>query len=240
MAISKNVDFPHSQNKKKYASKVQESSTTPILDNTTYLPVPGPRGDRGDRGPKGDTGPKGPQGEKGDRGAPGTNGKDGKSSIGVYEQQIGWAYYGNSDINYTKTGATKGDDGWVKLFVNGLEVDTTEKYIFKGGTGLYNTSTKKFNLKSLKLGAQLSIRYDLEITTLQNNTEVWMKTFYPDLDNDVTTFVANLKYQFSYDLSVTHNIFVDHKQKVASGLMPAILTDLDALARLRGIYISVS
>lgn len=240
MAISKNVDFPHSQNKKKYASRVQESSAVPAIDNTTYLPVPGPKGDRGDRGPKGDRGPEGPRGEKGDKGTPGVNGKDGKSVIGVSDQQLGWAYYSNSDTDYIKTGATRGDDGWVKLGVDGLEVDTTEKYIYKGGTGLYNVSTKKINLKSLKLGAQLTIRYDVEISTMQNNTEVWMKTFYPDLDNDVTTFVANLKYQFVYDLSITHHIFVDHKQKMASGLVPAILTDLDALARLKGIYISVS
>lgn len=242
MAISKNVDFPHSP-KKKYAAKVQENSGTPTLENVTYLPVPGPKGDRGDRGPKGDLGPQGnpgPKGDKGDPGKDGRNGKDGKSVAGVYDQQIGWAYYGNSNESFVKTGATRGDDGWVSLSVDGLEVTTTEKYIYRGGTGLYNPSTKKMNLKSLQLGAQLSIRYDIEIHTMSNNTEVWFKTFYPNLEDAVTTFVANLKYQFTYDLSVHHNLFVDNKNKLASGLVPAILTDLDGLARLKGIYISVS
>lgn len=239
MAISKNVEFPHSP-KKKYAAKVQETAATPTMDNVTYLPVPGPKGERGDRGPKGDSGPEGKPGLKGDKGDPGKNGKDGISVAGVYGQQIGWAYYGNSNENFVKTGATRGEDGWVSLSVDGLEVTTTEKYIYKGGTGLYNPSTKKMNLRSLKLGSQLSVRYDVEINTMSSNTEVWFKSYYPGLEDDITTFVANLKYQFVYDLSIHHNIFVDNKNKIAAGLVPAILTDLDGLARLKGIYISVS
>lgn len=239
MAISKNVDFPHSP-KKKYASKVQESASVPSIDSVAYLPVPGPQGQRGDRGPKGDTGPEGPRGPQGEKGDAGKNGKDGRSIAGIYEQQIGWAYYGNSSENQIKTGATRGEDGWVNLFVDAQDRATTEKYIHKNGTGLYNPGTKKMNLRSLAIGTQLSIRYDIELNTLGNNTEVWFKTFYPGLEESVVTFVANLKYQFTYEFSVHHKIFVDNKSKMSAGLIPAMLTDLDALARLRGIYISVS
>jgi hypothetical protein len=243
MTISRSMDFP-GKKKPSYSKATQQLQ--PVEDGIVYLPTPGPQGARGDRGPKGDPGETGPQGPKGDTGLPGKDGKDGKpgkdgeSNIGIYKQQIGWAYYSNAADKLIKTGADKGDDGWVNLKIDKLGKETNESYIFTGGTGLYSDSAKRINLRSLALGSQLEIRYDLEITTLLNNTEVWMKSFYPDLEDATTTFVANLKYQFTYDLSVSHKMFLDKKQKLTTGLVPAILTDLDALVRLKGMYISVS
>ena len=234
------MDFP---GKKKPSYSKATEQLKPVEDGIVYLPTPGPQGTRGDRGPKGDpgdVGPQGPRGEQGPAGKDGRDGKDGESNIGVYGQQIGWAYYSNVSEKLIKTGANRGADGWVNLKIDKLGPETEESYIFKGGVGLYVDSSKRINLRPLALGSQLLIRYDIEITTLSNNTEVWLKSYHPDLEDATATFVANLKYQFTYELSVSHNIFLDKKQKLTTGLVPAILTDLDALVKLKGMYISVS
>lgn len=235
MAISQNMDFPKSS----YASKVQVSK---VEDSPTFFAVPGPQGPQGLPGPKGERGPAGQSGEsikgdKGDRGNPGKDGKDGKSYFPKYEQNSGWALYSNNDLRSTPTGATRGDDGWVTLYVT--SIDSLEDFLPDGSVSLYSQDIKKINTRGLKVGAQVGITYTLEITTLNSNTEVWLRSQFINMEDSVTTLSANLKYQHTYEISVTHNTAIFTENHRVAGIAPQIRTDLNAEARLKSVYISV-
>jgi hypothetical protein len=49
-----------------------------------------------------------------------------------------------------------------------------------------------------------------------------------------------LKYQYTYEMSVTQSVFIETESDKASGAIPQLRTDMDALARLKSIHISVS
>ena len=55
-----------------------------------------------------------------------------------------------------------------------------------------------------------------------------------------TTYVGSLKYQFTYDLSMEHTIFLENKKMQTSGGIPQIRTDNDSTAVIKSIHISVS
>jgi hypothetical protein len=235
------MDFPVSS-KNTYASKVE--SLKPSAEGGLFLPVPGPKGDpgpKGERGPAGKDGLDGKDGKdgkvgpRGDRGLPG---KDGKSYQTSYEQEPGWASYQalkNKDI---KLGATEGVDGWVTLSI-GKEYISEEKYLPKGGASFYNPETRSINLKGLNLGSQIQITYEFLVTTIHSNTELWMRSFFLNSGYEVTSFVANLKYQHEYLISETHSIFLSGDSDKRSGIVPQLRTDLDTFARLKSIHISV-
>ena len=240
MAISKSMDSPIK--KSNYAEQVEQSQESTI----SFLPVPGPQGPqgaKGDQGPQGIPGIPGDKGEKGDPGKPGKDGKnglDGKSILSPSEQMIGWAYYENENKKQTRTGIDKGEDGWVALFIRSFGKNTNEKYLPKGDVSLWNLETKKLNFKTLNVGSIVTIRYNVELTTYANNTEVWVKTSLPDDIFSATSYVGNLKYQYDYDFSVEHTIFINDTKSQSFGGIPQIRTDNPCEAVLRSIYISVS
>ena len=86
----------------------------------------------------------------------------------------------------------------------------------------------------------VNIRYDLEIETYANNTELWIRTFSVDDENSVTGYVGSLKYQYSYDLSFSQTIFIQDTRVKVFGGIPQIRSDNEGTAILKGIYISVS
>ena len=242
MSIS--MDFPESNRKKKYSENI---NPTPNIDPAfAYIPVPGPQGEKGPKGDKGDPGERGPRGEKGDAGEPGIpgingkNGKDGKSSLPTYEQQSGWAYYENLKKHTFKLGISKGDDGWVNIFVDGNGKNTIEKFLPKDCTSLWNTESRKFNFKSLKTGTVVNIRYDIVLSTLSNNTEVWARTFIPFQEISPETYVGSLKYQYDYQISIENTLFILNDEVIRHGAYPQIRTDNDSLAIIKGIYVKVS
>ena len=49
-----------------------------------------------------------------------------------------------------------------------------------------------------------------------------------------------LKYQYTYEMSVTQAVFIENESDKTSGAVPQLRTDMDALARLKSIHISVS
>lgn len=240
---SKSMDFPNNK-KSGYASQVQQSQSEATQVSSSFIPVPGPIGPQGPAGPQGPSGPagkngeKGPKGDKGDKGERGTPGKDGVSYMPVYGQKAGWAVYSNLDQKDIKLGATRGEDGWVSFFVDGNGSDTNEKNLPEGGISLYNKEARKVNFKHLKIGTQVQITYIFEITTMYTNTEIWCRSYFPESDSSVSTFVAAPKYQYTYDLSATHNFWVDEDvQKY--GIIPQLRTDMDSTAKIKSIYISV-
>ena len=237
MATSSSMEFPKSA----YAAKVRETSQTP--QDGVFFAVPGPqgpqgipgqKGEKGDRGASGEDGTRGPRGEQG---FPGKDGQDGKSYFPKYEQNSGWALYKNKNTNTTPSGATRGEDGWVQLFIN--SEDKVEDFLPEGSVALYANDIKKINTRTLKVGSQLKIVYEIEVITFNSNTEVWMKSEFVDLDDSFTTFCANLKYQHTYEMSVTHNLVISSEKHRVAGIIPKIRTDLDSAVKIKSIYISV-
>jgi hypothetical protein len=233
MAISSSMDFPKSA----YAAKVRESQ--PQQQEGQFFAVPGPQGIQGIPGPKGDKGDPGESviGPKGDPGKPGKPGIDGKSYFPKYEQNAGWALYKNKNTNTIPTGSERGEDGWVGLFIK--SEDNVEDYLPQGAVSLYSNDAKKINTRGLKVGSQIQISYDIEIITFSSNTEVWMKSEFFGLEDSRTTFCANLKYQHTYDMTITHNLAIFTEKHRVAGIMPKIRTDLDAAVKIKSIYVSV-
>jgi hypothetical protein len=233
MAVSQNINFPSSG----YASKVKESKES---DQPVFFAVPGAAGPEGPRGPRGEKGERGDPGEPGQsiKGPKGDPGKDGKSYFPKYEQNVGWARYFNKNTNTIPTGATRGEDGWVDLFINSAEA--IEDFLPEGSVSLYTNDLRKINTRGLKVGSQVQITYDVEVITFNSNTEVWMKSEFADLDDSITTFCANLKYQHTYEMSITHTLAVFSEKHRVAGIMPKIRTDLDSAVKIKSIYVSVN
>lgn len=233
MATSSNINFPTSN----YAAKVRESGVT---DQPNFFAVPGPQGPPGATGQKGDTGSPGQpgkDGERGPRGEKGYPGIDGKSYFPSYEQNSGWGLYRNANSNSIPVGATRGDDGWVKLFINSDQ--PIEQFLPEDSVSLYSNNIKKINTRGLKVGAQLQITYNIELITFNSNTEVWLKSEFPELDDSVSTFCANLKYPHTYEMSIVQNLAILSDAHRIAGIVPNLRTDLDAAVKLKSIYISV-
>jgi len=238
--MAKSMDFPQ---KKKYSETIKEVRTT------EYIAVPGVTGEKGEVGPQGPPGPQGPKGDKGDtgkQGPPGPQGERGEPGKGAegYDsasgQYPGWAYYKNKNQQSIRIGPERGDDGWVSVF---LEIDkekSIEKYLPKKSVSLLNETAKKINFKAFQYGAKVDIRYDLEIETYINNTEVWVRTFSIDDENSVTGHLGNLKYQYSYDFSFCQTIFIQDQNVKVFGGIPQIRSDNEGTVILKGIYISAS
>jgi hypothetical protein len=242
--MAKSMDFPK---KKKYSETVQEEK------QIEYISVPGMQGEKGDIGPQGPVGPQGPQGE---RGIPGKDGKDGKAGPQgpkgdpgkgngqSYEspsgQYPGWAYYKNASQNKTKIGPERGDDGWVSIFLDVDQEQSIEKYLPNKSVSLLNQVAKRINFKAFQHGAIVNIRYDLEIETYNNSTELWIRTFSIDDENSVTGYLGNLKYQYLYDLSFYQTIFIEDRAIKVFGGIPQIRSDNEGAVILKGVYISVS
>jgi hypothetical protein len=184
----------------------------------------------------------GPRGDAGKPGKDGKNGKDGKpgeSSLSPSGQRLGWGLYKNLNTSPTQLGATKGTDGWVRIKIDPKDSLPEEEYLPENNVSLYNPLTQKINLRGLKIGSIITVRYDVEITTFSNNTEVWFRSIVEDLGLGPTTFVANLKYQFPYDLSLEHTIFLENEKMKNAGVFSEILTDNECLMIAKNLYISV-
>lgn len=235
--MAQSMDFPSSNKKKKYSDNTQN---TLQIDPQMYIAVPGPQGQEGPRGPKGDTGPEGMQGPKGDKGDPGRDGKDGRSLLSPSEQNIGWALYDNLNKNEIRLGANKGSDGWVSFFVDGEGKYTNEKFLPKECNGLWVPVSKRINFKPLKIGSIITVRYNISLSTLSNNTEVWFRTLCSNEDTSPTNYVGILKYQFDYDISMEHTLFLEDRSMQIAGGIPQLRTDHDAIAVIKSIMVSVS
>jgi hypothetical protein len=242
MAVSKSMDFPGAK-KSSYAAQVEQSQSTVLPDNTlSFLPVPGPVGPTGPAGrdgKDGKEGPEGPEGKPGPRGAQGPAGKDGLSSLSSSGQQAGWASYTNAFDKQTKLGISQGNDGWVTLILDTKDRLQNETYIPKGCTSLWNSHQRALNFHGVKEGSQIFVTYNFELTTYTPNTEVWLRTYFTKKDQEFVQFVGSLKYQNTYNLSVTQNIFIEDRDMWASGAVPQIRTDFDASAILNSVYVSV-
>ena len=238
--MAKSMDFPP---KKKYLETIKEVRTT------EYIAVPGITGEKGEigpAGPKGEPGPKGDKGDKGDigrQGPQGERGEPGRAGDGYDSpsgQYPGWAYYANKSTQESRLGPERGEDGWVNFFLDVDESKTIESYLPNRSVSLLNTTANNINLKTLKVGARVDIRYDFSLETYVPNTEVWVRTLLRDEDISPTGYVGSLKYQYSYDISYYQTIFINSDKIKNYGGQPQIRTDNESSFILKGIYVSVS
>jgi len=245
--MAKSMDFPEAAKKKKYSDLTQEKQDYTQESQISYVAVPGPQGPQGIQGPKGEQGPQGiqgPQGQKGDPGKDGKNGRDGKDGISMLSpsrQNIGWALYYNHERKQIYLGADRGNDGWVRLNLKSQGNNTIETFLPKeDSVSLWIDVAQKINLKGLKIGAIVDITYNLEITTLQNNTELWYRSYIEGHNSYPTSYAGILKYQFTYDISLQHKLVIDSHIAQNSGICPEIRADHDSIAILKSVLISVS
>ena len=235
--MAKSMNFPQ---KKKYLETIQEVKTT------EYIAVPGMTGEKGEVGPPGPAGIQGPKGDRGDIGRPGPQGERGEpgragdgydSPSGQYP---GWAYYANKSTQQYRLGPERGDDGWVSFFLDIEESKTIESYLPNKSVSLLNITARNINLKTLKIGARVDIRYDFSIETYSSNTEVWIRTLLRDEEISPMGYVGLLKYQYLYDISHSQTIFINSDKIKNYGGQPQVRTDNESSFILKGIYVSVS
>jgi hypothetical protein len=242
MATSKSMDFPGAK-KSSYAAQVEQSQSSPYQENAlSFLPVPGPVGPQGPTGrdgKNGEQGLQGAQGEPGPKGDRGPAGANGQSSLSSSGQQAGWASYTNTIDKPTKLGISQGDDGWVTLLLDTKDKSQNEKYLPKDCTSLWNSHQRALNFHGIKEGSQVSVTYNFELTTYTSNTEVWLRTYFASNDQEFVQFVGSLKYQNTYNLSVTQQIFIENTAMWGNGAVPQIRTDFDASVIFNSVYVSV-
>ena len=238
--MAKSMDFPQ---KKKYLETIQEVKTT------EYIAVPGIQGEKGERGPVGPQGPQGEKGERGEKGPQGTQGPKGekgdpgKGAEGYDSpsgQYPGWAYYAGSETGVFRVGPERGEDGWVSFFLDIDDSQTIETYLPNKSVSLLSQVSKNINLKTLKVGSKVEVRYDFSLETYSNNTEVWIRTLLKDEGLSPIGYVGLLKYQYEYDLSYSQTLFINSDKIKNSGGIPQIRTDNEGSFVLKGIYIAVS
>lgn len=242
MAVSKSMDFP-SAKKTSYAAQVEQNKTSVSSENTlSFLPVPGPVGPQGPAGRDGKDGKQGepgPEGKQGPRGPQGPSGKDGLSSLSSAGQQAGWASYTNMLDKPIKLGITQGDDGWVTLILDTKGKRQDETYLPAECTSLWNSNQRALNFHGIKEGSQVFVTYNFELTTHTSNTEVWIRTYFPSKDKEFVQLIGSFKYQGTYTLSITQQIFIEDKDMWGNGAVPQIRTDFDASVIFNSVYVSV-
>lgn len=242
MAVSKSMEFPGAK-KSSYAAQVEQSQATGLPENTlSFLPVPGPVGPQGPAGrdgKDGKPGETGPEGKPGPRGAQGPAGKDGLSSLSSSGQQAGWASYTNVIDKPIKLGISQGDDGWVTLILDTKDKNQNETYLPKECTSLWNSHQRALNFHGIKEGSQVFVTYNIELTTYTSNTEVWLRTYFASKDKEFVQLIGSFKYQGTYALSVTQQIFIEDFTMWGNGAVPQIRTDFDASVIFNSVYVSV-
>jgi hypothetical protein len=239
--MTKSMDFP--SKKKKYNETIEDNKSV------EYIAVPGIEGQRGEVGPAGPIGNQGPKGDKGDKGdigpqgLKGEKGDPGKGAEGYDSpsgQYPGWAYYANENTTEYRLGPGRGDDGWVSFFLTVDKDKSVEDYRPNKSASLLNESAKNINLKTLKVGSRIEVRYDFSIETYSNNTEVWIRTLLRDSSLSPVGYAGLLKYQYQYDLSCSQTIFINNDKIKNYGGVPQIRADNESSFILKGMYISVS
>jgi hypothetical protein len=254
VSISKKSEIPGMQSKPKYgyaeaaAETVIETNnpSAPDIDYKILVGPPGPQGiagrqgEIGPKGDKGDTGPQGPKGERGQKGEPGTSTIITNSGEVAQNKKSGWAYYENLDQSNIRVGLSSGDDGWVNILNDAKSEETNEKYLPEGNVSLWNSDTQQLNFKGLDLGDRVEVTYSFELETYGNNTEIWIRAFSEKSGLNSAQFVANLKYKYVYDFSVTQVIYVINDRVKRYGANPQIRADFDGDIKVKSILVHVS
>ena len=236
--MARDVEFP--KIKKKPSPYEKDSSQDLIPEGPQYVAVPGPSGPQGPQGPAGPQGLPGKQGEQGPKGDRGAAGKDGETYLPVYKQKTGWARYISSNPKQIALGANRGRDGWVSFDIDRFSIESTENYLPSKSVSLYNKEADRINLKHLELGTRIQITYEFDWSTMGSNTELWVRSIFPNSERSYTSFVGSFKYEYDYHLSITHFLTLETESERTHGILPQARSDLNSLFTPLSITISVS
>jgi hypothetical protein len=254
VSISKKSDIPGMQSKPKYGYAEAATETVIETDNPSVLDIdykilvgpPGPQGitgrqgETGPKGDKGDSGPQGAKGERGQKGEPGISSVVTKEGVVFENRRSGWAYYENLDQSQIRVGLSSGYEGWVNILNDAKSEGTNEEYLPKGGVSLWSAANQQLNFKGLDLGNRVEITYCFELETYGNNTEVWIRAFSEKATLNSTQFVANLKYKYVYDFSVTQTLYIINDRIRKYGINPQIRADFDGDVKVKSILVHIS
>jgi hypothetical protein len=138
-----------------------------------------------------------------------------------------------------KLGITQGDDGWVTLILDTKGKRQNETYLPAECTSLWNSNQRALNFHGIKEGSQVFVTYNFELTTYTSNTEVWLRTYFPSKDKEFVQLIGSFKYQGTYVLSATQQIFIEDTTMWGNGAIPQIRTDFDASVIFNSVYVSV-
>ena len=118
-------------------------------------------------------------------------------------------------------------------------VKSNESFIPEDAVSLWNSHARMLNFKGIKIGSQVFITYNFELTTFSPNTEVWVRTFFPSHEHEIANLVGSFKYQHTYNISVTQQLFIENQAMWGNGAVPQLRTDFDASVVLNSVYVSV-
>jgi hypothetical protein len=244
VSVSKNINLPNKAKDKYIEQVLQQQEQQKQLESTVVHHVQqgpvGPQGPRGEKGERGGLGLQGPKGDSGPKGDPGKDGKNGINGISMSGQMPGWAMYKNSKSDLTTLGISEGDNGWVSLFLIADKNGTVREFLPKDNvTDLWADSSRSLNFIPIKSGAKVEIIYERELTTYSNNTDVWLRTYFPNTNESHQIFVGCFKYQGTYNISIPQTIYMSNaKYRVMA--KPQMRTDMTAEVILKSLTVSVS
>ena len=254
MSISKKSEIPGMQSKPKYGY-AEVAAETVIEKNNPSVPdidyrilvgsqgpqgIAGRQGEIGPKGDKGDPGPQGTKGERGQKGEPGTSSVISSSGVVSEIRKSGWAYYENLDQSQIRLGLSSGDDGWVNILNDAKSEETNEEYLPKGNVSLWSATSQQLNFRGLDLGSRVEITYSFELETYGNNTEIWIRAFSEKASLNSAQFIANLKYKYVYDFSVTQTLYIINDRIKKYGVNPQIRADFDGDVKIKSILVHIS
>lgn len=223
------MNFPKAAKK-----NIELNNKTIENEELPFLPIPGPQGPVGPKGDPGNIGPQGPMGPMGPQGLKGDKGKDYGSMSG---QTPGWAYYGNTEPILFQINPKI---GWQKIFLDINSMEKQENFLLKKPVSLWNFESKKINFRALEVGTKVDLLYNIDIETIENNTDIWFKTIVTDTNIEFNSFLGAFKYKGEYSSSIKHTIFITDKNVWSAGATIEALSDNLSVVKLKNMYIYVS
>ena len=139
------------------------------------------------------------------------------------------------DVEYVTT------NQHLKLLNDGIGIYTNKKYAKQ--RELWNTSTNQFDFSNLKLGDDVSIRIDLNVTTMTDNQEINLIAdigCFPESGGYKMQFYKNtIKNKGKHNIISIFNLYIgnDYIFKNPSELL--FSSDNEAIVLLNGFYLSV-
>ena len=129
-----------------------------------------------------------------------------------------------------------------KLTNDGLGANTTLDYAPDGVTNIWDVATDELDFSELKLGDQIIIRGDIEITTLSANTDVvvTIKLSVGSLNIELPASQASFKTTGTYRIIGTFNVYIGAQDIIDFPAELLIESDNATTVQVNGWYIRIN
>lgn len=130
--------------------------------------------------------------------------------------------------------------GYVTMTNDGLGSFTNTTQLPEGVTGLYDTSTNKFDWSDLSIGDQVLVRIDFDVIVATNNTEISVDMFLGSGAGAYTLNIAQMNYKTAatYKLSRDLWIYMGNQDTIDNGGYIKMDTDTDLTVKVNGWFVS--